>query len=149
MAFSDGYKAVRAQHATDVAAILSLASTKVFFGPPGLEVTENHAVINCEILESDLDHPAASGNRPGMTIDLSGEAFLTYPAANTVVEDIALGYADALCAAVEAGPTYGGGMLPTFSRFELGELTGLQEGVGDARLHIRWGVRVLLQRARG
>lgn len=150
MAFSDGYKAVRNQHAADVATALGLASTAVHFGSPGMEITGNHAVLSCESLDSDLDHPVASGNRPGVTVDIAGEAFLTYPASNEIVEDKALGFADSLCALVEAGATYGSvGMLPVFTRFELGELTGIIEGEANLQLHIRWGIRVFIQRARG
>lgn len=150
MAFSDNYKAIRGQHAADVATALGLATTTVHIGDPETEQTGYYAILRCETLDSDLDHPVASGNRPGMTIEINGEAFLAYPPSNTVLEDAALVYADALCALVEASPDYAGvGMLPQFTSFPLDGLSGIQEGDGDARLHIRWQFRCFTQRARG
>lgn len=149
MAFSTGYKAFRDALATTCETVFSVASTAVHFGSPGIDIDSNHVVLSVDNLESSYDHPAATGNRPGMTIEIQGEAFVTYPAANTVTDDAALVYADALAAAVEAASTFGGAMMPLLASFALGELTGIQEGNGDARLHLRFTVIGWVQRARG
>ena len=149
MAFSTTYKAFRDALATSCATVFGVASTAVHFGTPGLEIQTNHVVLTVDSLDSSYDHPAATGQRPGMTISIAGEAFVTYPAANTVTEDAALVYADALAAQVEANSTFGGAMMPILASFELGELTGIQEGEGDARMHLRFVVTGMVQRARG
>lgn len=148
MAFSTTYKAIRDALRADVGTVFSLAASAVYTHNPGIEITTAHAILVPEPLRSSYDHQVASGKRPGMDIVINGEVLLAN--VDTVLDDAALVYADALCALLEAGATYGTyGMLPILSEFDLSELSGLNNGSGDARFFVRFQVRFMVQRDRG